>query len=280
MIVEDGPENIGSRWADRYVVLSEIGRGGMSTVYKALDLRYGGDVAVKVLRREVATVALSKRLAREIRILSRLEHPNILPVLDSGEFDGLPFFVMPLVSGENLQERLRRERRLPVLEAVRVASEVATSLSYAHEMGVVHRDVKPSNILLSSNHVLVTDFGIARQVDGQTTDQLTKSGEAIGTVVYMSPEQTAASTVDGRSDTYSLGCVLYEMLAGSPPFVGSTSLEVMERHRHAPIPAVRERGVSIPEALERAILRALAKGPADRFPDTQDFRVAIERACS
>ena len=271
-------EEIGATLSDRYSVVAEIGRGGMATVYRGRDLRHGSDVAIKVIRQELATAVTTKRFAREIRIASRLEHPNILPVLDSGEVGGLPYYVMPFIDGETLHQRLRREHRLPIDESVKLTGEIAEALSYAHAMGVVHRDIKPSNILLSSDHAIVTDFGIARHIAGLMSDPLTESGVTMGTVQYMSPEQGSEEAVDGRSDIYSLGCVLYEMLTGAPPFLGSSARAVIQRHRTEQVPSLRVTCAAVPIALEYAILKALAKAPEDRYTDPRDFKVAIERA--
>jgi len=263
---------------DRYQILSEIGRGGMARVYRARDLRHGRDVAFKLLRREFAGSTGAKRFAREIRIASELSHPNILPVLNAGEFHGIPFYVMELVEGPTLQERLRSEPRLTVEDAVRIAGEVAAALSSAHTKGVVHRDIKPSNILVADGHALVADFGIALHLDSGVSERLTDSGVTIGTAQYMSPEQGRRSHVDGRSDTYALGCVLYEMLTGHPPFSGHTPEMVIHRHEHDPIPVASAMRREVSRGLDAAITRALAKNPADRFDDPLDFKAALDAA--
>jgi len=252
----------------------------MATVYRARDLRHGVDVAIKVLRLELASSSMAERFAREIRLTARLQHPNILPVLDSGNVGELPFYVMPFVDGETLQAQLRRASQLPIDEALRLTGEIADALSYAHRQGVVHRDIKPSNILISHGHAMVGDFGIARALDAAVEDRITESGLALGTAHYMSPEQASTGAVDGRSDTYSLGCLLYEMLAGSPPFVGPSVRAIMARHATDPMPPLRTVRGTVTPALEDAIRKALSKAPADRYADPSDFKIAIERGAS
>ena len=266
--------------ADRYEILSEIGRGGMATVYLARDLRHDARVAIKVLRPELASSMGGPRFTREIQITARLQHPNILPVLHSGEAAGTAYFVMPYVEGESLAHRLQRETRLPVPEAVRLAAEIADALAHAHQAGIVHRDIKPGNILLSHGHAVVADFGIARALDVSGADRLTESGLAVGTVTYMSPEQAGADDVDGRSDIYSLGCVLYEALSGTPPFTGPSAQAIMARSAIDPVPSLLTLRQSVPPALEAAIVRALAKVPQDRFATAGEFRDEILRAAS
>jgi len=261
--------------ADRYVIEREIGQGGAAIVYLARDLKHGRAVAVKVLRPELGLSLGADRFLREIRIAAGLNHPHILAVHDSGEANGLLYYVMPYVEGESLRERLRREGPLPIDEALRIAREVADALSYAHSQGVIHRDIKPGNILLVGGHAVVADFGIAVAA-GSEPDALTELGLAIGTPAYMSPEQGgSAGPIDGRTDLYSLGCVLYEMLTGSPPFTGSTPQVVLARHatdRPAPVRTARR---SVPVPVDAAVHRALAKMPADRFPTAQQFVEAL-----
>ena len=204
--------------ADRYEIDREVGRGGMATVFRARDVRHDRTVALKVLHPELAEALGAERFLREVRITARLAHPHILPLLDSGAADGLLFYVMPFVEGETLRERIRREGELPVDEALRYVREAAEALGYAHSLGIVHRDVKPENILLQGGHALIADFGIARAMD-DTAQPLTYTGVSMGTPMYMSPEQAHGSAgVDARSDQYSLGCVAYELLTGEPPF--------------------------------------------------------------
>src|SRR6266513_1937200 len=252
--------------ADRYAIERELGHGGMATVYLAQDLKHGRAVAIKVLRPELAAALGAERFLREIEIAARLTHPHILPLHDSGEAKGFLYYVMPFVEGESLRDRLKREPQLPVEEAVRIAREVATALSYAHSQGVVHRDIKPENILVSGGEAVVADFGIARAIVAAGAATLTDTGLAVGTPGYMSPEQaTGAMQLDGRSDVYSLGCVLYEMLAGHPPFLGTTAQEILARHSLDAVPPLRTIRPELPPALERVVLKALAKSPADRW---------------
>jgi len=261
--------------AGRYRIERRIGEGGMATVYLAHDERHDSRVALKVLRPELAHLG-GERFTREIRITAQLQHPNILPVFDSGEIHGEAFYVMPFADGETLAQRIRREGPLPVEDAVAIGIDVADALGYAHDAGFVHRDVKPSNIMLTHGHAVLADFGIARAVDAAKGDALTQTGFAVGTVAYMSPEQARSETVDGRTDIYSLGCVLYEMLAGTPPFTGP-AYSVLARHSMDAVPSLRTVRDAVPEALELAILRALAKTPADRFRDAKEFERALSQ---
>jgi len=265
--------------ADRYAIDRELGHGGTATVYLAQDLKHGRSVAIKVLRPELAAALGAERFLREIEIAARLTHPHILPLHDSGEAGGFLYYVMPFVEGESLRDRLQREPQLPIDEAVKIAREVATALSYAHSQGVVHRDIKPENILLSGGEAVVADFGIARAIVAAGAEQLTDTGLAVGTPGYMSPEQaTGAMQLDGRSDVYSLGCVLYEMLAGHPPFLGTTAQEVLARHSLDAVPPLHTIRPELPPALERAVLKALAKSPADRFATAVAFSEALTQA--
>jgi tRNA A-37 threonylcarbamoyl transferase component Bud32 len=261
--------------ADRYDVLDEIGHGGMATVYTAHDRRHNARVAIKLLRPELAMSAGGERFLREIQLTAKLQHPNILPVLDSGDAAGLPYYVMPFVEGESLATRLAREDRLPVVEAVRIVAEVADGLAHAHAAGVIHRDIKPANILLSHGHAVIADFGVAKALNASAAERLTDSGLAMGTVTYMSPEQSGNEKLDGRSDIYALGCVLYEALAGTPPFTGPSVQAVMARHAVDPVPSIRTVRPSVSQPLAAAIERALAKVPQDRFDNAMAFREAI-----
>ncbi|MBI3791225.1 MAG: serine/threonine protein kinase [Gemmatimonadetes bacterium] len=261
--------------ADRYTFEGDVGQGGMATVYRARDLRHGSSVAIKVLRPELVVALGGERFTREVRITAALQHPNILPLLDSGEADGLPYYVMPFVDGASLAQRLAREGPLPIDEAVQYVAEIADGLAYAHSKGLIHRDLKPANILLSQGHALLADFGVARVLDTTGGDVLTDSGLALGTAAYMSPEQAAGERVDKRADIYALGCVLYELLTGSPPFTGASQRQIMARHAVDPVPSVRTVRREVPQALEAAIAKALAKTPGDRFADAAEFRKAI-----
>jgi eukaryotic-like serine/threonine-protein kinase len=248
-----------------YHIEREIGRGAMATVFLAEDVKHHRPVAVKVLNPEVAAALGAERFLREIEVSARLHHPHILPLYDSGDAEGFLYYVMPYVEGESLRERLAREKQLPLDDALRIAHEVADALSYAHSRGIVHRDIKPENILLESSHAMVADFGIARALTAGG-DRLTATGLAIGTPAYMSPEQaTGDEVVDGRSDLYALGCVLYEMLAGQPPFTGPTVESILSQHLAAEPPHVTSLRPAVPAPVAGAIQRALAKTPADRF---------------
>jgi serine/threonine protein kinase/tetratricopeptide (TPR) repeat protein len=243
-------------------------------VHLADDLRHHRLVAVKILRPEVAAWLGSKRFLREIEIAAHLTHPHILPLYDSGDADGLVYYVMPYVDGESLQDRIS-EGPLPVDEALRIAREVADALAYAHEHGVVHRDIKPGNILLEAHHAVVSDFGIARAMVEAGGHEITSAGLIVGTPLYMSPEQASDGAVDGRSDIYSLGCVVYEMLTGHPPFSGSTPQAVAGRHLNDPPPSIRTTQPSVPLEVERAVAVALEKLPEDRFSDATQFAAAL-----
>jgi len=270
---------LASALADRYRLERELGEGGMAIVYLAEDVRHHRKVAVKVLRPELAPAAGGERFLREIEIAAGLRHPHILPLYDSGEADGLLYYVMPLVEGETLRARLERERQLPIDDALRYAREIADALSYAHAHGVVHRDIKPENILIESGHAVVADFGIAKAVAAAGATTLTGTGIAIGTPAYMSPEQAAGgSDVDGRSDLYSLACVLYEMLAGQPPFTGATTETLVRQHIMAAPPPVTQFRPAVPPSVSDALMRAMAKAPADRFNPVGQFSTALDHS--
>lgn len=259
--------------AGQYRVSAEVGRGGMATVYRAEDLRHDRTVAIKVLLPELAAVVGAERFLREIQIDARLRHPNVLPLLDSGAVEGLPFFVMPFVHGPSLEERLSREKQLPVADVTGIGVEVADALDYAHARGLVHRDIKPGNIMIEGGHAVVTDFGIAIAIRGADAQRLTVSGVSPGSPVYMSPEQAAGEDhLDGRSDIYSLACVLYEALAGDPPFMGRIPQAILAKKLSEPPPSLRVVRDSVPEALEWAIRKGLARSPADRFRTASEFR--------
>jgi serine/threonine protein kinase/tetratricopeptide (TPR) repeat protein len=267
--------------ADRYAVESEIGRGGMATVFLAEDLRHGRKVAIKVLHPELAATVGADRFLREIELVARLNHPHILPLHDSGEADGLLYYVMPFVEGESLAERLEREKQLPLEEVLRITSEVALGLDFAHEHGVLHRDIKPANILLSSAGVVIADFGIGKAIDSADAERLTKTGLVAGTPAYMSPEQGLGDgDIDGRSDTYSLACVTYEMLAGEPPFAGPTPQAVQARRAAGEVPSLSIVRDSVSGRMEAVILKALSRAPADRYPTSGAFAEALAHAAA
>lgn len=260
--------------AGRYSLGRELGEGGMAVVFLAHDLRHDREVALKVLRPEVSAEIGAERFLLEIKLAAGLTHPHILPVFDSGEADGLLFYVMPSMEGRSLRERLDRERQLSLSEALRIAREVASALDYAHRHNVVHRDIKPENILLHEGAAMVADFGIGKvlSVGGRS---LTQTGLAIGTPAYMSPEQSAGElSTDGRSDLYSLGCVLYEMLTGEPPFTGVSAQAIIAKRFVSPIPKVRTTR-DVPEAVDAAVSRALARTPVDRYPTAAEFAEAL-----
>ncbi len=266
---------------DRYTIERELGRGGMATVYLARDRKHGRPVALKVLRPQLAESLGTERFLREIELAAGLTHPHIVPVHDSGVAGGLLYYVMPYVEGESLRERLAREHRLPLDEAVRLTREVADALDYAHRRGIVHRDIKPENILLAEGHAVVTDFGIARAVSAAGGERLTQTGGAIGTPMYMSPEQADGEPdLDGRSDIYRLGCVLFEALTGLPPFSGASAQAILVRRLIESPPLVRTVDVTIPIEIEAAIERALARQPGDRFATAAGFSSALGAADS
>jgi serine/threonine-protein kinase len=267
--------------ADRYRILEEIGRGGAATVFLAEDLKHGRRVAMKVLRPVPGGAYEPQRFLREIRIAAGLTHPQILPLHDSGECDGLLYFVMPYAGCETLRDRLAREGQLPIDVALRIVRAVSAALAYAHRHGVVHRDIKPENILLLEGEPVVADFGVATALSAAGGDSIyiTDRGLAVGTPAYMSPEQASAEpTLDGRSDQYSLGCVLYEMLAGEPPFAGTGPRATMARHAIEAPASVRVRRPNAPPAVEGALARALAKSPEERFPSIAEFSEALVAA--
>ena len=266
--------------SDRYTVERELGRGGMAMVYLARDRKHDRPVAIKILRPEIVGGEAAQRFLLEIQILARLQHPNILALLDSGTTDETPprpFYVMPYVEGETLRQRLTREGPLPVPEALRLVREIGEALHYAHGQGLIHRDVKPENVLLSQGHALVADFGIARAAGVAAGDRLTQPGLSIGTPAYMSPEQTGGDReVDARADQYSLACVLYELLAGQPPFTGPSVGAVLSRQVLDPVPPLTTLRPGVPAPIRRAIERALSKIPADRFGNVLEFLAAVE----
>jgi len=262
--------------AENYAIKREIGAGGMASVYLAEDLKHRRDVALKVLRPELSASLGVDRFVREIEIAAKLTHPHILMLIDSGEVDGLLYYVMPFVDGESLRDRLLREKKLPVRDGVRITEQVASALSYAHERGVIHRDIKPENILCSGNHAIVADFGIARAVEVAGGERLTGTGLAVGTPAYMSPEQAAGdANVDSRSDVYALGCVVYEMFSGRAPFEGATPQALLAKHALETAPSLRTIDPGLPLFVDRAVGRALAKEPEQRFSSPADFAATL-----
>jgi serine/threonine-protein kinase len=269
-------ERLANALAGRYQIEREIGRGGMATVHLARDLRHGRRVAIKVLREEVAAAVGAERFLEEIRVTASLQHPHILPLFDSGSADGLLWYVMPLVEGETLRSRLARERRLPVGDALQLVREMADALEYAHRHGVVHRDVKPENVLLQSGHALVADFGIALALEHAGGARLTRTGITLGTPSYMAPEQaTGHGAIDARTDVYALGAVLHEMLAGESPFAAASHQEILRRVMHESPTALATRRADVTASLDAAVRRALAKQPDDRFPSAAAFAAAL-----
>jgi TolB-like protein/tRNA A-37 threonylcarbamoyl transferase component Bud32 len=272
-------EHLQSAVGSTYRIERELGRGGMATVYLAYDLRHDRRVALKVLRPDLAVALGPERFQQEIRLAAGLQHPHILTVLDSGGSGSVLWFTMPFVEGESLRARLDRERQLPIDEAVRLASEVADALDCAHSHGIVHRDIKPGNILLSGDHALVTDFGIARSLTEQASDRLTETGMIVGTPAYMSPEQASGErTLDGRTDVYSLSCVLYEMLVGEPPYTGPTPQAITAKRFSDPVPSARRLRDELPPAVDAVLRRGLARAPADRFRTAREFGEALTAA--
>ncbi|MCH9015183.1 MAG: serine/threonine protein kinase, partial [Gemmatimonadetes bacterium] len=263
-------DRLRSALADRYTIERPLGRGGMAIVYLARDLKHERQVAIKILRPELTETLGVARFLREVTIAANLAHPHIVPLFDSGEADGFLYYVMPYVEGESLRERLNSEKQLSIDDSLRIVREVADALSYAHSHGVVHRDIKPENILLESGHAVVADFGIARAITVAGGERLTGTGVSLGTPAYMSPEQ-GHGHVDGRSDIYSLGCVLYEMLTGEPPFTGATGQAVIARHTQEAPRSLTVVRPTVPPSVEFAVQAALAKVPADRPSTAEQF---------
>ncbi|HJR51590.1 MAG TPA: serine/threonine-protein kinase [Gemmatimonadales bacterium] len=260
----------------RYVIERELGSGGMATVYQARAAGRAEPVAIKVMNPNVADALDSKRFIREMGVAASLDHPLIVPLIDSGHAGATLFYVMPFVSGESLYDRLQRERRLPVPGALGIARDVATALAYAHERGVMHRDVKPENILLAGGRALIADFGLARAIGAADYTKLTATGVIVGTLYYMSPEQLREEPdLDQRTDVYGLGCMLYEMLSGEPPFTGRTLTEVATRILRAATPSIRRLRPEVPDPVDETIGRALAKARADRFTTMSEMLAAL-----
>jgi len=269
-------ERLRAALSDFYVIEREIGAGGMATVYLATDLKHERLVAVKVLDPHLTQSLGVDRFLREVKTAANLTHPHILPLFDSGEADGLLYYVMPYVRGETLRTRLNKENQLPVEDAVQITREIADALAHAHEHGVIHRDVKPANIMLEAGHAVLADFGVAHAVAEAKDERITQTGASLGTPAYMSPEQaTGELDLDGRSDRYALGCVLYEMLAGEPPFTGPTPVAILARQISGRLPSLEVVRPNLPKSLVQAVEKALAKVPADRYQTAPEFLNAI-----
>ena len=273
-------ERVREAFAKSYAVEREVGQGGMATVYLARDLKHARPVALKVLRPELAAAMGGDRFPREIQIVAQLSHPHILPLHDSGEIGGFLFYVMPFVEGESLRQKLTREGRLSLHEAVRILREVTDALAYAHGRGIVHRDIKPDNVMLSGRHALVTDFGVAKAVSAAAAaDQLTTVGLALGTPAYMSPEQAMGETdLDHRSDIYALGAMAYEMLTGAPPFSRSTAQAILSAHVLETAEQVAGRREDVPRVLNELIMRCLLKNKAERWQSADEMLPILEGA--
>jgi serine/threonine-protein kinase len=270
------PGSLAEALGGRYRIEGEIAQGGMATVYLAQDTERRTRVAIKVMHPELMDVIGIERFRREMSIASSLHHPRIVPLFDSGSAGGIPYYVMPYVEGETLYDRLQREKRLPLADALTITRDIADGLGYAHSRGVLHRDVKPENILLSDGHALVADFGLARAIGAADYSKLTETGVIVGTVSYMSPEQLRESRdLDQRADIYSLGCIQYEMLTGAPPYTGRSLTEVVTRILGAEVPPMQRVRPDVPVAVEQVVRRALAKQPANRFATMEEFAAAL-----
>jgi serine/threonine protein kinase/Flp pilus assembly protein TadD len=274
--MSDVQTTLQSALKDRYTIEREVGRGGMATVYLAHDLRHNRPVALKVLHPQLALSIGSERFLREIQIAARLQHPHIVALYDSGQADELLYYVMPFIEGESLRQHLERTPQLSLEDAVRIARAVASALDYAHRQKIVHRDIKPENVMLHEGEAMVTDFGIAKAVTAAVAGSLTQTGTAIGTPTYMSPEQAAGEPeLDARSDVYSLGTMLYEMLGGTAPFVGPTVQSIITKIFTEPVPPLREQREDVPEWLNSAVIKALEKSPAGRYATAAQFAQAL-----
>ena len=271
-------ETLAEALGPRYSLERELGRGGMATVYLARDVSDGRPVAIKAMHRGLVTALGTERFYREMGITAALSHPLILPLYDSGNAGGVLYYVMPYVEGESLYQRLEREKRLSVDDALRITHDVADALGYAHDRGVLHRDVKPENILLAGGRALVADFGLARAIGAADYRKLTETGVVLGTIYYMSPEQLGGHRdLDQRADIYSLGCILYEMLTGEPPYTGSFH-QVVRGIIGAALPSAQRLRATVPSAVDQAIGRAMAKSAGERFGTMQEFAAALPKA--
>jgi serine/threonine protein kinase len=269
-------DSVKSALESRYTIERELGRGGMATVYLAQDLRHGRSVAVKVLHPELASAVGSERFLREIKLAARLNHPHILPLFDSGEAGGYLFYVMPYIEGESLRDRMNRQGQLSLEDTLGIGRAVASALDYAHRRQIVHRDIKPENIMLNEDMAMVMDFGIAKAVSLAGSDTITQTGMIVGTPAYVSPEQAAGDIdIDGRSDQYSLGCVVYEMLTGSRPFVGPTAQSVLTKRFTDPVPTLSAALEGVPDEIDQAVSKAMARDAAARFTTSGEFGRAL-----
>jgi TolB-like protein/tRNA A-37 threonylcarbamoyl transferase component Bud32 len=274
-------DRVRAAFAQSYAVEREVGQGGMATVYLARDLKHNRQVALKVLRPELAAAMGGDRFPREIQIVAQLSHPHILPLHDSGEMGGFLYYVMPFVEGESLRQKLKREGHLPLPEAVRILREVTDALAYAHEHGFIHRDIKPDNVMLSGRHAIVTDFGVAKAVSAAGGQKLTTVGVALGTPAYMSPEQAMGETdVDHRSDIYAVGALAYEMLTGEPPFDRATAQAILSAHVLDEPEDVTEKRANVPPVLGELIMRCLQKDKADRWQSAEEMLPLLETAAT
>ena len=276
--MSDLQERIAKGLEDRYAIKGELGSGGMAIVFQAFDRKHERNVAVKVLRPEIGVALGTDRFLQEIKTTAQLSHPNILSLIDSGEADGLLYYVMPYVEGETLRERMQREKQLSYEDAQEIVLEVGDALSYAHSRGVLHRDIKPENIMLESGHAIIADFGIARAISDAGMSRMTQDGMVVGTPAYMSPEQAAGDpSLDGRSDVYSLAAVFYEMLVGSAPYEAPTPQAVMARQLSEEVPRISEERETVPPVVDLAVTKALQKHPADRYSTVHQFIEALKQ---
>ena len=269
-------EQLADAVAERYSLERELGRGGMATVYLARDRQSGELVALKAMHQNVGSAIGLERFRREMGIAASLNHPYIVPLIDSGSAGDLLYYIMPYVQGESLFQRLDREQRLPLDDAIRIAQDVAQGLGYAHTHGILHRDVKPENVLLAGGHALIADFGLARAIGAADRRRLTATGVVVGTAHYMSPEQLLERPdLDQRSDIYSLGCILYEMLTGAPPYTGRNITDLITQILRADLPSAGAVNPEVPKALDGVLARALAKNPEERFVNMEEFSASL-----
>lgn len=270
------PPPLAEALRDRYLIEREVGRGGMATVYLAHDVRQRQSVAIKILHRDLSATLDAERFRREMGIAASLSHPSIVPLFESGNAGGVLYYSMPYIEGGSLYQRLERERQLSLDEALRITHNVADALGYAHTLGILHRDVKPENILLAQSRALVADFGLARAIGVANYRKLTDTAIAVGTLYYISPEQLLGERdLDQRADIYSLGCLLYEMLTGEPPYAGPVAHQVVTRIFRTPVPSARRLRATVPETVDEALGRALAKSAAERFMSMAEFAAAL-----